>query len=161
MPKPPHRGRPHRVPASAVSGFIDEARVDKVLAVLVPDRDDRAFLVRCMLAEGPAHHRGANFVLLCLIGELAERLGSPRRSAGRSAPVPMRLPPHLEHEVEDATYPLALPLEPLEGLATRGARDVEAMIDCLTDGPPQHAVANVVMVALLERLRLALEEPPA
>jgi hypothetical protein len=61
----------------------------------------------------------------------------------------MRLPPHLEDEVEDADWPLALPVARLEALAA-GARGTDAMIDCLGDGPPQHAVANVVMVALLD-----------
>jgi hypothetical protein len=144
---PPHRR--HR--RAGGPGFIDAARVDAILAALVEDPEDRAFLVRCMLEEGPAHHRGANFVLLSLIGELLARLGGPPPGApsGRAVPVPMRLPPHLEDEVEDGDYPLGLPLAPLEALAAR-PRDVEAMIDCLTDGPPQHAVANVVMTALLE-----------
>ena len=29
---------------------------------------------------------------------------------------------------------------------------LEAMIDCLTDGPPQHALANVAMVTLLTEI---------
>ena len=152
---PHHRGRRGHVPRSAVSSFVDLDRIDDILARIVDSGEDRAFLIRCMLDEGPAHHRGANYTLVALLGELLRRLGSNRRAQlpGRAVPVPMRLPPHLEDQVEDGDYPLQLPVAPLEALSTT-ARDVEAMVDCLIDGPPQHAVANVVMVALLQ---LALE----
>jgi hypothetical protein len=146
----PPRSRRH-LPGSAVSGFVDRARIDAVLARIVADPDDRTFLLRCMLDEGPAHHRGANYVLLALLGQLLDGLGVPdgARPPGRAVAVPMRLPPHLEDEVEDADWPLALPVARLEALAA-GPRGTDAMIDCLGDGPPQHAVANVVMVALLD-----------
>ena len=161
---PPRRGAPHAPPAgasrrhrpgSSVTGFIDRDRIDAVLARVVADPDDRGFLVRCMLDEGPAHHRGANYALLALLGQLLDELGVPAgaRPGGRAVAVPMRLPPHLEDEVEEADWPLALPVARLETLAGSPPR-AEAMIDCLSDGPPQHAVANVVMVALLD---LALE----
>jgi hypothetical protein len=47
----------------------------------------------------------------------------------------------------------------VERLAARGSRDFDAMVDCLTDGPPQHAVANVATVNLLEAILEALEQP--
>jgi hypothetical protein len=91
-------------------------------------------------------------VLLALLGELGRRLDPDGgAAAGRSVTVPMRLPPHLEDEVDEAEYPVKRPLAPLESVGA-SPRDAEAMVDCVTDGPPQHAVANVVMVALLERL---------
>lgn len=130
-----------------------------LLAPWVPDAEDRAFVVRCMLDEGPAHHRGANYVLLALLGRLVEAIGATGPKAGRSPArsVPMRLPPHLAPaDDEDGDYPLPLPTAGLAKLAPEGSVAFEAMVDCLTDGPPQHALANAAMVCLvtaaLERL---------
>lgn len=143
------KGSQRHVPSSAITGFIDRARVEALLAPWVPDAAARAFVVRCMLDEGPAHHRGANYVLLSLLGALLDRTATAPAPGGPTAPVPMRVPPlHDEQELE---YPLALPLRPLEGLAER-PEDLAAMVDCLTDGPPQHALANAAMVALLGAL---------
>ena len=64
----------------------------------------------------------------------------------------MRLPPHLAEAAEDSHYPLRLPLDALRVLAGGDTARLDAMVDCLTDGPPQHALANVVMVSLLDRL---------
>jgi hypothetical protein len=151
---PPRKGPPRpsgrHVASSAVTRFIDPARVDALLAPWVPDAHGRAFVVRCILGEGPAHHRGANFVLLSLLGELVLRGGPPVVGAGApAAPVPLRLPPHLEGALEDDAFPLSIPTGPLERLAPAGSPELEAMLDCLSDGPPQHALANAAMVALL------------
>lgn len=73
----------------------------------------------------------------------------------------MRLPPHLEDEVDEGDYPLRLPVEALKQAIGDDGAALEAAIDCLTDGPPQHALANVVLVALLERVLLRLERPKA
>jgi hypothetical protein len=156
---PPRHHPPHRRPRGhlprSISAFVDGGRIEAILARVIDDPEARSFLARCMLDEGPAHHRGANYAIIALLGELLDRLGvdGATRPAGKTVPVPMRLPPHLEDEVEESNYPVELPVARLEKLAG-GPRETEAMIDCLTDGPPQHAVANVVMVALLE---LALE----
>jgi hypothetical protein len=139
------------LPSSAITGFIDRDRIDALLAPWVPDAPARAFVVRCMLDEGPAHHRGANYVLLSLLGQLLERAGPGDPPPGPTAPVPLRVAPYQGEELGHPEYPLALPLRPLERLA-RTPRDLEAMIDCLTDGPPQHALANAAMVALLDAL---------
>lgn len=156
----PHRPPHHRrVPSSAVLAFADPAALEAALAPLVPDAQDRAFLVRCVVAEGPAHHRGANWVLLSLLARAVEAAGAWRR-VGKGAPglaVPMHLPPHLRGD--DQSYPLTLPEGPLRRLAPDDARAREAMVDCLTDGPPQHAVANVMMAALLGALLEELEKP--
>jgi hypothetical protein len=143
------------LPASRILGFVDEAQLDGWLAPLVPDAADRAFVVRCLVGEGPIHHRGSNFILLALLGRAVQAHGGlPPVQAG--AAVPMRLPPHLAEGVEDSAYPVQLPVRALRELAggdSEGAGErLDAMIDCLTDGPPQHALANVVMVALLEGL---------
>lgn len=155
-PPRPHHPHPRHVPSSASTAFVDQGRVDALLAPWVPDASARAFVVRCVLGEGPAHHRGANFVLLALLGLLVERHGAVAHTddpndAQRVA-VPLRLPPHLADDQEDAAYPLTLPTRALERLAPRGSRELDAMVDCLTDGPPQHALANAAMVALLDAL---------
>ena len=64
----------------------------------------------------------------------------------------MRLPPHLADEADEDQFPLRLALRPLELLAPAGSPELEAMVDCLTDGPPQHSLANAAMVALIDAL---------
>lgn len=160
-PRPPHE---RHVPSSAISGFVDSARIEALLAPYLPDAQERSFVVRCMLGEGPAHHRGANFVLLSLLARVLERVPSASHDArafGDPLEVPMRLPPHLARPDDAPSYPLTLPSAPLELLARRDSRDFEAMVDCLTDGPPQHALANVAMVTLLADLLTRLPERKA
>ena len=142
---PPHRNAPS-------AAFIDSPRIEALLAGAVPDDEDRAFVVRCILGEGPAHHRGANYVLLQLLGTIVERLGGADMEAVRARgtmPVPMKVPPHLERRGSMMAYPLALPTGPLEELAPAGSADNAAMVQCLSDGPPQHALANAAMVWLI------------
>lgn len=158
---PPHPPHERHVPSSAISGFVDAGRLDALLAPWIPDERDRAFVVRCIAFEGPAHHRGANYVLLRLLGEILDRLpGAGPPVAGPGFEVPIRLPPHLAQEAGPGAYPLALPAAPMERLAGRGSRELEAMVDCLTDGPPQHALANVAMVNLMSEILARLERPP-
>lgn len=159
---PPHdkhhkHPKHHRhVPASKALRFVDRRALDAVLAPLVPEATERAFVARCLVEEGPLHHRGANYLLVSLLARALAKV------PGADAPpdgvrVPMRLPPHLEDEVDDGAFPLALPTAALAELAGGDDDELEAMVDCLTDGPPQHALANVVLVALLERLLRRLE----
>lgn len=152
MPTPPHRPRHGgAIPASRLLDFIDPTRLDRLLAPLLTEPADRRFVARCLVDEGPLHHRGANYVLLALLGRLvAERGASP--SADDSTAVPMRLPPHLAETLERSDYPLRLPLGALRELAGGDEQALAAMVDCLSDGPPQHALANVAMVALLDAL---------
>jgi hypothetical protein len=158
MPKTPpgHGSAPHRrhVPSSAIASFIDDARVDAILAPWIEDPQERAFVVRCLLREGPAHHRGSNFVLLALLGQLVEAGGRVEAPAGGSArAVPLRLPPHLADDCGDkGVFPLQIPTAVIERLAPAGSTAHEAMIDCLTDGPPQHSLANAAMVCLIDIL---------
>lgn len=138
------------MPSSAITAFVDADRIAALIAPWVPDPSQREFVVRCLLREGPAHHRGANYVLLSLLGLLLE--GGPPLAPAPDQPgvaVPLRLPPHLAEEHEDGAYPLVMPTGPIERLAAAGSPEFEAMVDCLTDGPPQHALANAAMVALL------------
>jgi hypothetical protein len=136
--------------ASSIDAAIDVAAVADLLRPWVPDDADRAFVVRCMLEEGPAHHRGATYALLRLLGEASRRHGR-RPPEGPSLPVPMHVPPHLRREA-DAVFPLELPLAPLRGLGRGGAPAARVLADCLTDGPPHHALANAAMVCLLSTL---------
>jgi hypothetical protein len=149
---------PPKSPPSAQ--FIDTSRVDALLADVVPDDEDRAFVVRCILSEGPAHHRGANYVLLLLLGMVVEGIGGadmPALGKHGTLPVPMKVPPHLARPGSFMAYPLGLPTAPLEKLAPNGSVEQSAMAQCLMDGPPQHALANAAMLwligAALDRLR--------
>lgn len=109
-------------------------------------------MARCLVGEGPLHHRGANYVLLSLLARAVQAHGGVPAPAEGGVPVPMRLPPHLAEQADEGNYPLQLPLRALRELAQGDAAQLAAMIDCLTDGPPQHALANVAMVALLEAM---------
>jgi hypothetical protein len=151
----------HRIPPAAAASFIDSARIDALLAPIVPDDHDRAFVVRCILDEGPKHHRGANYVLLSLLGALLEAVGPADIEALRAAgtlPVPMRVPPHLARPGSMMAYPLALPTAPLGRLAAPGSVEQAAMAECLSDGPPQHALANAAMVWLVGAALAKLDE---
>lgn len=151
LPKPPLR---HGLAGSKVLGFVDEARLNAALVNLVPDEVDRQFVVRCLIGEGPIHHRGANYILLSLLAQAAKSLGVVPAQAGADpgVKVPMRLPPYLAETVEEGAYPIVLPTRALSQMAGGSAQQLAAMVDCLTDGPPQHALANVIMVTLIEHL---------
>src|SRR5690242_1729536 len=113
MPPPHHP--PHAHPA-ATAAFIDQARIDALLAPWLPEAEARAFVVRCLLGEGPTHHRGANYVLLALLAKLVEQVGA-QPSGGEPIPVPMRLPPHLARRAGPQSYPLGIPAPALARLA--------------------------------------------
>jgi hypothetical protein len=136
----------------ATAEFVDAPRLDAMLATILPDTEDRAFVVRCILGEGPVHHRGANYVLLMLLGAMLGPVSAAEVDALRkrgTVPVPMHVPPHLERRGSLMTYPLMLPTAPLERLATASSPELASMADCLTDGPPQHALANATMMWLV------------
>lgn len=159
---PPHRPhRPHgRAPASAITALIRPEAVERLLAPWLPDADERAFVVRCIVGEGPIHHRGASYALLLLLGELLARTdAAPPAPAGDTTAVPLRLPPHARpHEGDDHHYPLRMPTAPLERLAPKGSPEFTALVDCLLDGPPHHALANAAMVCLLDALLRRADE---
>src|SRR5688500_13898566 len=122
------KGSGRHVPSSAITGFIDRGRIDALLAPWIPDPAGRAFVVRCMLDEGPAHHRGANYVLLALLGRLLEPGGPVGPvSPTDSIPVPIRVPAAQVEDPGRLAYPLPLRIRALEGLA-RSPRELEAMV---------------------------------
>ncbi len=133
------------------------------LAPLAQDPEDRAFLARCIAAEGPAHHRVASVALLKLLALALEAAGGAREPAPEGGfAVQFRLPPHLDrHADEDAQYPVRLSRRALERLAPPGSPELAALADALTDGPAHHALANVAMVNLLDALLDRLARPDA
>ncbi len=158
-PPPPHGPHGQHARDRTLERFVDRARIDRLLAPWVPDDDDRQFVLRCLLEEGPAHHRGVNWILLALLGELAADVPAGP-GPGAHARVPLRLPPHLrqsgrddgDDEDDQRAYPLRLPLAPLERLVGKDERAIDAMVACLTDGPPQHALANAAMLLVIDAL---------
>ncbi|HRI67230.1 MAG TPA: hypothetical protein PK156_23465 [Polyangium sp.] len=123
---PPHRPKHHHdfVPSTAIRSLLSPGRIEPLLAPFVRDPADRAFVSRCILEQGPVHHRGANFALLSLVAVLLERTGGfpDKPGPGKTVAVPLRIPPHLapRHE-EDNAYPLQMPLTPLEVVVCAGA----------------------------------------
>jgi hypothetical protein len=151
-------GMPHRLFAtvSSTQNVLRHEEIEALLAPWLHDRTDRAFVARCLVDEGPIHHRGATYALLRLIGLALAAVGGPGDVRDESAPIPLRLPPHLRRRGDDGDFPLGVPLEAIERLAPRGSPEFTALLDCLRDGPPHHALANAAMVcmlgALLDRL---------
>jgi len=154
----PHPHHPNRAAASAIALLLDAERVGKALAPWLPDPAERDFIVRCILQEGPIHHRGSSYALVALAGLVAERLGLDAAAAARAdTAVPMRLPPHLQRpDQEPPAYPLRLDGS---ALARVGGREGvgEVLADALTDGPPHHALANVALVNLLTAILRRVE----
>lgn len=151
----PHHGHRHRHSLGALAAAADRRRLADALSPIVADARDREFVVRCILDEGPLHHRAASWALLMLASEVARRLeGAPVTAPDDprdSLEVRLKLPPHLAEDATDAVFPVRLPLAPLRAVAD-GERDVEALADALADGPPHHALANAVLVSLFARI---------
>lgn len=154
---PPHHDR---AAASAIAQVLDADRLARILAPWVPDVGERTFLVRCIIGEGPIHHRGASYALIALAGTIAERVGADVPLPDRTGiPVPMRLPPHLERPGQESpAYPLCLDPAALDGLA--GGHAGVVLADAIIDGPPHHALANVVLVNLLSAILRRVEASP-
>jgi hypothetical protein len=149
-----------RVPTSDIAAFIRHDHIERILTPLIQDAGERALVLRCLLDVGPAHHRGTNYIFLRLLSLLLDRLGNRQlvqQTDAESLPVPMRLPPALGEPRQDTVFPLRLPMRVLLELAPADSRQLAAMVDCLTDGPPQHSLANAAMLWLLEA---ALCAPP-
>ncbi len=159
-PKHPHHP-PHHLDRRSPLPQDWVKRLDQDLTVVVPDAADRAFALRCVLQEGPEHHRGANAALLLLLVEACKRAGGPWPPAAGGGRQPrMHLPPHLMETNPDARYPVSIPPAALATVAPDPAV-AKRLEDALLDGPPQHAVANTLMVALLDGLlRHAGKAPP-
>lgn len=158
MPHRKHRPPPHHARPSPTADR-DRGPLERALAEVVPVPRDRAFVLRCILDEGPPHHRGASYALLRVLAEALERAGGvpPSLTERRAVPLRMRLPPHLGRAHDDDDYPLGLPTAALDELFGEGrARD--ELVAALSDGPPHHALANAAMMWLVEALLLRIDE---
>lgn len=147
-----------KVPLSTIGALIEPERIQSLLARWISDADECAFVTRCVVDLGPAHHRAANYVLLRLLARLLEQLPcrGERHDGAETVAVPIRLPtPGIGKE--EKVYPLRMSLTPLKRLAEGNPQRLAAMIDCLLDGPPQHALANAAMVNALGTLLEQLE----
>lgn len=154
-PPPPPHAKPPRVPASAIAAFIRPEPIEALLRPWISEPGDRALVTRCLLNMGPAHHRGANYILLRLLGMVLERLGpldAEPAADSASVAIPLRLPPPFAAQHAESYFPLQLPTHALALLAPLGSREFDSMVDCLSDGPPQHALANATMLCLLEAI---------
>jgi len=168
MPPPPHHGHHghhghhDRAAASAIGSVLDADRLMRILAPWIPDAGERTFVVRCIIGEGPIHHRGASYALIALAGAIAERLGVSAIPPGHEAiQVPMRQAPHMERHDHDApTYPLALDPSGLAYLAGGQAGIRQVLADAVTDGPSHHALANVALLNLLAAILRRVESRP-
>ena len=154
----PHHSH-HTVPLTSIGALIEPARIEALLSCWIADPDECAFVTRCIVDLGPAHHRAANYVLLRLLAQVLEQLGdkSTRHDVPDTVAVPIRLPTARIEKVDEKVYPLHMSLAPLKNLADGDSQRLAAMVDCLLDGPPQHALANAAMVnvlgLVLEQLR--------
>jgi hypothetical protein len=128
---------------------LDAGPIDAALADIVPDSRDRAFVLRCILDEGPRHHRVASWALLRMLAAvLAEVGGHPARSDAASEPLGMRLPPNVASSSDDAEFPIGVPTRMLREVLD--PKEAELALESLRDGPPHHALANAAMAWILE-----------
>jgi hypothetical protein len=151
-----------RAAASAIALVLDPDRLARILEPWVPDGGERTFLVRCIIGEGPIHHRGSSYALIALAGAIADRLGVSVPASGEaSVTVPMRLPPHVERPDQDhPVYPLRLDPSGLDHLAAGKDGVRQVLADAVTDGPPHHALANVALLNLLAAILRRVEAGP-
>lgn len=122
----------------------------------MPDARDREFVLRCVLEEGPRHHRVASWALLQMLAALLAEVGGadPTTGDAPAEPVGMRLPPKVASASDDAEFPIGIPTTMLREILEEG--EAELALDCLRDGPPHHALANAVMTWMLEALYMRI-----
>jgi hypothetical protein len=118
---------------------------------------DLNFACRLAFEEGPWHHAYANSILLRALlkgcREISDRLNVPMKAyPGEVVEVPMHRPPHLHHISASGVYPTDLPISVILELADGDEKRAEEMIEALTEGPPHHVMANIIMVHLAEAL---------
>jgi hypothetical protein len=152
-PPPPPSSRPPRKKHKGERRVsLDAKAIDAALVPIVSDPRDRAFVLRCILEEGPRHHRVASFALLRMLARVLEDVGgaAPGSGDGASAPLAMRLPPGVASRSDDAEFPIGVPTALLGELFDE-AGAAEAL-ECLRDGPPHHALANAAMAWMIQAI---------
>lgn len=164
-PPPPPSSRPRREPHEKHRGgkggrgvALDSSAIDAALTEFVKDPRDRAFVLRCIMEEGPRHHRVASWALLRLLAAVLDELGgaAPGTGDGPMEPLGMRLPPSVAASSDDAEFPIGVPTGLLFDLMSR--RDAELALECLREGPPHHALANAAMAWLLQAIHARVRE---
>lgn len=151
-PRGPKHHRPKHKPEKERHGLALDARaIDDALSSIVPDRRDRAFVLRCILEEGPRHHRVASWALLRLLAEiLGEVGGAPATEGAAAEPLEMRLPPNVAPASDEAEFPIGVPSGMLREVLA--PRDAELALECLREGPAHHALANAAMAWMLQAI---------
>ncbi len=118
---------------------------------------DLNFACRLAFEEGPWHHAYTNSILLRALlkgcREISARLNVPMKAyQGEVVEVPMHRPPHLHHISASGVYPTDLPISVILELADGDEKRAEEMIEALTEAPPHHVMANIIMVHVAEAL---------
>lgn len=152
-PRSPHARRTGpKEPSGGRRRALDAGPIDAALVEIVPDARDRAFVLRCVLEEGPRHHRIASWALLRMLAAVLAEVGgaNPGATEGASAPLGMRLPPSVAASSEDAEFPIGLPTGMLRSVLSED--EATLAVECLTDGPPHHALANAAMTWMLQAI---------
>lgn len=136
---------------------MDAAAIDTALAEIIADAGDRAFVMRCILEEGPRHHRVASWALLRMLAAVLAEVGGADRDASNepSEPIAMRLPPSVAASSDDAVFPVGVPTRLLRELMP--AKDAELALECLCEGPAHHALANAAMAWMLQAIHQRLQ----
>jgi hypothetical protein len=154
MPSRKHPHHHHHPPS--MPDLVQPERIDALLAPWVPNEEDRAFVLRNILAEGPEHHRITTYTILILLGEVLAATGGDRRGLGPGVDVPMRLPPRRDQR--PATFPATLPTRILSRVLPPDRSEDPVVVDALLGGPSHHALANAAMIDLLDRILASLEQ---
>jgi hypothetical protein len=145
-----HKG--HRGHKAGRADALDAGAIDAALLEIVPDARDRAFVLRCVLEEGPRHHRVASWALLRMLAAVLAEVGGadPETREGASEPLGMRLPPSVAESSDDAEFPIGIPTTMLHDVLDDG--EVGLALECLKDGPPHHSLANAAMTWMLQAI---------
>lgn len=131
---------------------LDAGAIEAALVEIVPDARDRAFVLRCVLEEGPRHHRVASWALLRMLAAVLAEVGGadPETREGPSEPLGMRLPPNVAASSDDADFPIGVPTRMLREVLDED--EAALALACLSDGPPHHALANATMTWLIQAI---------
>lgn len=155
------RPPPPKGPKHGRSVALDAGPIDAALSGIVPDARDRAFVLRCVLEEGPRHHRVASWALLRMLAVVLAELGGPdpTTGSGPSEPLGMRLPPNVVSSSDDTSFPIGIPTGMIRAFFDES--EAALALECLSDGPPHHLLANATMAWMLEAIyERAKSHPP-
>jgi len=124
---------------------------------LIGNGKDYSFASRLAFEEGPWHHAYSNTIhwtaFLKGIRAIANQFELPISPYdGEVVEVPMHHPPHHHHLSGNGVYPVDLPVNLILSLAEGDEQCVEEMIAALTEGPPHHIMANILMMHMAEAL---------